>query len=415
MQDMETAQPLVTPFVGERYADNTRLADRIAPPYDVIGPGERAAFAKRDPNNIVHLSMPAGDGDPYENAASLLGEWRAGGVLVPDKAPGVYVLRQEFTTADGGAHQRTGVIGAVALEAYANGRIKPHEITHAEPKEDRLALLRSTRAMFEALLMVCRDEAGQLEALLGEATERKPVASGELQAVRIELWRVSGRRGQAMARAAGQGALYIADGHHRYETSVAYSAKHPAADRLPALIVPLGDPGLVVLPTHRLIHGGHVASDAFMKEVRDRFQIRELPGEANYMEELAGLRSRGTACVVVLPDERAVALLLKGGASLGDLPFAHEPSLASLDVARVEEMVVKRLQAAAGGQAHVDFSADAHHVIDQVRLGCASAGVLLNATTAEAVLAVADAGAMMPTKSTYFVPKVPSGLVIMGY
>lgn len=415
MKDREEVQSLVTPFVGERYALTDGLSNRIAPPYDVIEPDERAMLGKRDPHNIVHLSLPEGNGDRYRNAAALLAEWRAAGVLVQDATPAVYVLRQEFTTAGGANYRRTGVIAAVAVEPYANGRIKPHEGTHTGPKEDRLALLRATHAMFETLFMLSRDQQGQLELLLNEITAQQSVASVELRGVRSQLWRVSGRRAQAVAKTAGRGALYIADGHHRYETAIAYREEHPPADRVPVLIVPLGDPGLTTLPTHRLVYGDHVAGAALVGELRDRFQIRELPGAANYMEELSALRTRGTACVVVLPEERAVALLLKAGASLGDLPFANQPSVVSLDVARVDEIVVKRLRSAGGEHARVDVSADAHYVIDQVRLGHAAAGVLLNPTTVEQVLAVADAGAVMPPKSTYFVPKVPSGLVILGY
>jgi len=196
---------------------------------------------------------------------------------------------------------------------------------------------------------------------------------------------------------------------------VGYRGEHPAAERVPALIVPAGDPGLVVLPTHRLVYGAGVNEEALTKALRERFQMRELPSQANYTEELAILKARGTACVVVFPKGRALAYLLKGGANLGDLPFANEPAVASLDVARVDEIVVKRLRTLAGDGSRVGYSPEAHHVIDEVQQGRAVAGVLLNPTDLEQVLAVADAGGVMPQKSTYFMPKVPSGLVIMRY
>lgn len=407
--------PLVTPFVGERYAEQRRLGALIAPPYDVIGREERERLAERDPHNVVHLILPAGDEGRYDNAARLLAKWRAAEVLVTDDKASVTVLRQEFSTPDGDRLVRTGVIGGVAVEPFSAGRVKPHERTHTGPKEDRLALLRTTEAMFEALFMVARDPDGSLLALLEEAVQRKPLAQAQMLGVELTVWRVTGKRAAALADVVGREPLYVADGHHRYETAVGYRAEHPAADRLPALIVPAGDPGLVVLPTHRLVYGAGVDADALTNNLRERFQMRELPSQANYAEQLATLKARGTACVVVLPGGRALAYLLKGGANLGDLPFANEPAVASLDVARVDEIVVKRVRALAGEASRIGYSAQAHHVIDEVQLGNAAAGVLLNPTDLEQVMAVADAGGVMPQKSTYFMPKVPSGLVIMGY
>lgn len=409
------AARLVTPFTAERYARRTRLGDLIAPPYDVISPAERVTYAARDPHNIVHLILPEGAGDRYENAARLLAEWREAKVLKADAKPSLTVLRQEFLTPAGERRIRTGVIGGVAVESFTEGRVKPHEKTHTGPKEDRLALLRETAAMFEALFMVARDGDGRLQRLLDESAEAKPLAAAELGGVTNTLWRVTGGNAEVLAAAAGSETLYIADGHHRYETAVAYKSENPAADRVPALIVPAGDPGLVVLPTHRIVYGKPVDEEGMLSELRERFQMRELPSQANYLEELGSLHERGTACVLVLPGARAVALLLKGGASLGDLPFANEPVIASLDVARIAEIVVKRLKTAAGDEATVHYSADSDQVIDEVRQGEASVGVLLNPTGLDQVLAVAEAGSVMPPKSTYFMPKVPSGLVVAGY
>jgi uncharacterized protein (DUF1015 family) len=405
----------VAPFTGERYSKHAQLGELIAPPYDVILPAARATLAARDPHNVVHLILPEGDGDRYENAARLLAEWREEEVLKADAKPSVTVLRQEFLTPSGERRVRTGVIGGVAVEPFSEGRVKPHEKTHAGPKEDRLALLKATAAMFESLFMVARDGSGELRRLLDEAAGAKQLATAELGGVTNTVWRVTGPAADSLAAAAGSEALYIADGHHRYETAVAYRGDNPAADRVPALIVPAGDPGLVVLPTHRIVYGKPVNEDAMLGDLRERFQMRELPSQVNYLEELGSLHERGTACVLVLPGARAVALLLKGGASLGDLPFANEPAVASLDVARIDEIVVKRLKTAAGHGATVHYSADRDQVIDEVRQGEASVGVLLNLTDLDQVLSVADAGSVMPPKSTYFMPKVPSGLVVAGY
>jgi uncharacterized protein (DUF1015 family) len=406
--------PLVVPFRSERFAPDM-LSERLAPPYDVITEDARNALETRDPYNIVRLILPRGDEDRYRTAARRLAAWRSEGILVEDDQPAAYVVRQAYTGPDGARRERTGVIGAVAVEPFGDGRIKPHERTHAGPKEDRLALLRATQTMFEGLLMLSRDEGGTLRDRVIEATERRPLTSAQLGGVAITVWRVPGRRGERLARAAGRGPLYLADGHHRYETAVAYRGEHPAADRTLGLIVPLSDPGLDVWPTHRLIVGSAIDAEAVLAELQERFQLRTLAPEKHYVDDLTAMRKRGTACIIVFPGGRAVALLLKGGASLGDLPFANEPTVASLDVARVDEIVVKRLRGAAGAGAQVRYESDATAAIDAVRRGQAAAGVLLNPATVEQVLAVADAGAAMPQKSTYFIPKVPSGLVLLRY
>jgi uncharacterized protein (DUF1015 family) len=406
---------LLAPFWGERYSATHSLSEVIAPPYDVISPDERDRLAARHEHNIVHLILPPGDGDRYESAAALLGRWRQERVFERDKSPSVYVVRQSFATPDGTTRERTGVIAGLAVEPFDTGRVKPHERTHARPKEDRLALLRATRSVFDAIFVLARDEDGDLATHLEAETSRRPTVSGYLQSVRVSVWRVPAKRARTLAAAASSTPVYVADGHHRYETAVAYRGEHPSAERLPALVVPISDPGLVVLATHRLVRGGAIDIGRVVEDLRPRFQVRQLPPDVNYVEELAGMRSRGTAAIVVLPEGNALAFLLKGGASLGDLPFANEPAVASLDVARIDEIIVNRLHAGAGPEARTDYSADPDAVIDAVRSGQAAAGVLINPTAIEQVLEVADAGSVMPPKSTYFMPKVPSGLVVMRY
>jgi uncharacterized protein (DUF1015 family) len=414
MPDVPPA-PLVTPFPGERYTATEDLGNLLAPPYDVISQERRRQLTKRAGHNIVCLTLPEGDDERYQQASDLLSRWREDKVLRRDAADSVYVVQQEFSTPDGRTHTRTGVIGALAVEPYSHGRVKPHEKTHAEPKADRLALLRSTKAMFEGLLMLARDEGGSLRLYLEGVVSEDPSARAELDGEAIGLWQVTGKRAQDIADAAGAHELYVADGHHRYETAIAYREENPSADRTLGLVVSLGDPGLIVLPTHRLIYGAAMNGEEMVEDLRERFQIHELPAEVNYSDHLAELDNRGTACIVVLPEGNAVALLLKPGAKLGDLPFANQPAVASLGIARIDELVVKRFVAEAGKDARLAYSADSDHVIDEVTRGEAVAGVLLNATSVEQVLAVSDAEAVMPQKATYFMPKVPSGLVILSF
>lgn len=408
-------QQLVSPFLGERYASADKLSQLIAPPYDVISPERRAVLAGRDAHNVVRLILPEGNGDRYERAASVLHEWRANGVLARDADESVYVVQQRFTTPDRHEYTRTGALGAVAVEPFETGRVKPHEKTHEGPKADRLALLRATSEMFETLLFVTRDSDGVLAARLAKITRQPPAMSALLDDEEIAVWRVTGSDAQSITERAGGDPLYIADGHHRYETAIAYLNDNENATRTLGLIVPVGDPGLLVLPTYRMIYGDRFAIDTVVDGLRERFHVRELSAGMSYADHVAELKNRGTACVLVHPNGNAVALLLKAGAKIGDLPFANEPTVAALDVARIDALVVDRLREVAGSDSRIGYTADPHELLEEVLRGEAVAGVMLNPVSLEQTLAVADAGATMPSKATFFSPKVPSGLVMLPY
>jgi uncharacterized protein (DUF1015 family) len=392
---------LVEPFRGERYADASRLSNRIAPPYDVITGDERVRLVARSEQNIVHLTLPAGEGDArYTEAARVLAAWRRARVLVPDEDPSVYVVQQEFRTPDGKTHFRTGVIGGVHVEPYGE-RVRPHEKTHPEPKADRLALARATQAMMEALFFLTRDDAGELLRLLHAACRQDPAAVAELDGTAVGVWRVGGDKGRDIARVAGAGALYMADGHHRYETALAYRQDNPHAMRIPGLIVPIRDPGLIVLPTHRIVEGEHLERavlDTLGDGARETHDIANPELTVPLLRELG---EEGPACAAVLSDGSRRAWL-----------FPDDPERPG--IALIEEQVVGPLREAAGRNAAVRYTPlDAEALV--APRGRGAAAVLVNATPVEEVLAVADRGGIMPPKSTYFLPKVPAGLVLMDY
>jgi uncharacterized protein (DUF1015 family) len=397
----EHSVPLVAPFAGERYAAQDRLSALIAPPYDVIAPAEREELAARDRCNIVHLILPEGR-DGYAAAAKALAKWRAEGVITRDAQPSVYVLQQEFTTPDGREHVRTGVIAGVHVEPYERGRIRPHERTHTGPKEDRLALARATGALLETIFLLARDERGHLRRRLDGVTRHQPTAVADLNGVGIGLWRVGGIQGREIANVAGEGPLYVADGHHRFETANAFRAVNPAVDRIPALVVPVADPGLVVLPTHRLVTGAEIRQPALLDRWQATFAVETREPEVGPQGVLEGLKGQHPSAAVVFPDGRLVVLTSRSAAD-------------ELEIAVIEREVVQPLRAAAGADASVSYSANPGEVFDAVGRRAVAAGVLVRPTPVERVLEVADAGGILPPKSTYFVPKVPSGLVIQQF
>lgn len=406
---------LVAPFQGERYAAVDRLGVLIAPPYDVIDPPERARLAALDPDNIVHVMLPeapagAADDAKYRVAAERLAAWRLRGVLLRDPTTALYVLAQDFTLPSGERRTRRGVFTAVAAEGYEPRRIRPHERTHAGPKADRLALLRATATNIESIFLLAPDRDRALANAIAQASRGTPDATAELDGVGIRLWIARDVSGFPLPT----GPLYVADGHHRYETASAYALENRAADRVLALIVSAQDPGLAVLPTHRVIFGTGRELERLLPRWREWFDVQPLAAGRDPVTALASLGKDRTACLVA-DRARILALILKHG---GEAPPDRLPSLVQstavrdLDVARIESLVVKAILGAGTSTPIVRYVADADEALRMVQHGGAAAAVLLNPTRVEQVFAVADAGDVMPPKSTYFVPKVPSGLVL---
>lgn len=401
MADAMPSSLLFTPIRAERYRALDRLSDLIAPPYDVVSPEARRALAERSPFNIVHLTLPDGRPDRFAAAARQLAQWRAADVFTRDAEPSVYVVQQEFVTPDERTFTRTGVIGGLLAEGYDSRRVRPHERTHRGPKEDRLALGRATRTAVEPILVLARDDRHHLRRRLEGVTRHEPTAVAELEGVAIGLWRVSGVQAGEIARAVGHGPVYIADGHHRYETATALRAEMSAATRIPALAVPVRDPGLVVLATHRVVRGAALDVAALRKGWSTGFVVDELRDPPDPRAILDGLGSR-PAAAVVLPDGLVLALSARDG---------HD---GDLEIAIVEREIVQPLLHAAGPDATLGYAAAPGEVLDAVTSG-AAAGVLVRPTPADRVMAVSDAGGIMPPKSTYFAPKVPSGLLLLPF
>jgi uncharacterized protein (DUF1015 family) len=404
---------LVAPFQGERYAAVDRLSSLIAPPYDVIDPAERARYASADRDNIVHVMLPeAPPGKPederYGVAAERLAAWRRDGVLRRDARPSLYVLAQDFTLPTGERLTRRGVFAAVAAEGYEPRRVRPHEKTHAGPKADRLALMRATATNIESIFLLAPDPDRSLANAVAAVTQGNPDATAELNGVGIRLWIVRDPSRFPLP----QSPLYIADGHHRYETASAYALENSSADRVLALIVSAQDPGLAVLPTHRVIFGAGRDLDRLLPRWREWFDVQPLAAGRDPVAVLASLGRDRTACLVADPS-RVLVLLLKPGALPDRLPsLAQSTAVRELDVARVESLVVKEILGAGTATPIVRYVADAAEALRLVQQGGAAVSVLLNPTKVEQVFAVADAEDVMPPKSTYFIPKVPSGLIL---
>jgi len=346
----------IRPFRALRYDQAVAgpLADLVAPPYDVITPELRADYLARSPHNIVHLTLP----DSEEQAASDLAGWRADGALALDDEPSYWWLAQDYVGPDGVERTREGFVAAVRAEPYENRVILPHERTHAGPKEGRLRLLRATRTHLEPIFLLW-DGSIELDGL-GE-----PDIAVDEGGVTARLWRLDTEFGEALGEELRDAQLLIADGHHRYETTLAFHAEDGGEESawLLAVIVPTDQEGLTIFPTHRLAQGIDGIGGTPIDQPGD-----DLPGLVLYRD---------------------------GGYEL-------------LEGEGLDPELVDRL--APEGVTYTPYADEAVAAVDR---GDAKAAFLLRPSRIEDVWAVAGRGEVMPQKSTFFYPKLTSGLLLM--
>lgn len=423
--------PIVRPFRALIY-DRARVADPgrvLAPPYDVIDAAQRAELAARDPRNVVHLILPEDGADRYARAAARLREWIEEGALVRERTPALWVHAHEFDLPGRGAsgrRTRTGVWAAVRLVELDRGEILPHERTLAGPKADRLALLRACRTQLSPIFFIAEDPSGGVAEAIAATVSQTPDTVCEFPAgERHTLRRVTGAAAEGLAGLLGRGTLLIADGHHRYETALAFrdevreakeGGRFPGAELVLAYIVSERDPGLVLLPTHRTL-AGLLEFDAVrvVERVRQWFDVSELRatdtgGLVRALER--GDPGRGATFVAWLRGQRSAVLLRLRVEAASRLPEALRdvPVAALHDVFLPEVFGLDAERQRQGG--HLAFTRDADEALRRVRDGDAQAAFFLLPPTFAQLRAAAAAGARFPQKTTYFAPKVPTGIAL---
>jgi len=429
--------PSVLPFRGLRFAaPSSELERLVSPPYDVISPEEEAQLRALSPHNAIYVELPTdAPGEPgsrYRLAVESLATWRRDRVVKEDPRPAYYLSETQFTHA-GQTLTRRDVLAALAVEPWSTGTVLPHEHTMPGPKADRLALLRATRLNASSIWLLHRERPPALAQAWAAADARLPEVEFTWREEQHRLWVVDDAAIVAAIKAAfaSGGALYIADGHHRYETSLAFASEAvssvPGAGATLASLTWAEDPGLIALPTHRLLHGldpsltleeGEARwSEAFHGEYYPMWD--GAPGEQidALMQQLASSgRSAPTFGLYGLGHLDLFGLLeLRGRkAPDGALPADRSDAWKSLDVSLLHSLLVDPLVAQSGRPREqvLSYVRDAQLAIRAVRDGRASVAFLLNPTPISGVLAVADAHDRMPEKSTFFHPKPPAGLVM---
>jgi uncharacterized protein (DUF1015 family) len=394
------------------------LADVTAPPYDVIDAQQRAQLIARSPHNVVAIDLPQGAGDPYAGAQELFAAWQREGAIVRDEAPALWAHVQEYTGPDGQRRTRRGFFCRVRVQEYGAGRIRPHERTHPGPREDRLRLTRATQANLSSIFSLYSDPQGAAWAALAPATQAPPW--GEVtddEGTRHRLWRVPDASAIAAVQEATRDVeLLIADGHHRYETARVYAdevgGEGPHRYTLMCLVA-LEDPGLTVFPTHRLVAGVDKRRfDALDALLERSFAVREVP-----REEIAPPAGEGPLTVGCIDSRtrRPLRLTLTQQATADAALGSHSDAYRHLDTGVLEALLLKgALDLSDEDISHLHnfgYARDAEQAMAAVESGDYDIALLLRPTPVEQVRAVARAGESMPPKSTYFFPKLLTGLL----
>ncbi len=434
----------IYPFRAWRYnPSSVRLEDAVTQPYDKISPAMQQAYYQRSPYNLVRiiLGLPelfdAERGESvYTRAARDLRAWQQQGVLTQEKAPCVFAYSQRFKVPGTEiVKERRGFIALGKLHEYAEQVVFRHEQTLSKPKSDRLNLLKATRAHFGQIFMLYSDPAGSVEKILYEGNGPADGEVTDEYGVLHRIWRISDPATiRLLSSAMDDKKLIIADGHHRYETALNYSKENapssPAkpeygATQLPQppypeaavmmTFVNMDSDGLVILPTHRVVHSLEGFDPAaFARAAEQFFTVEALPAAdaSHYMETLSA--QQGTAFVAVT---RTGALLLRSkpepvAAALADLPERQR----QLDLSHLHSIILDRLLGLDAEkvreQTNIRYLRDAGEAVEQVRRGEADVVFLTNPVTMEQLREVAFAGDVMPQKSTDFFPKLLSGLTI---
>jgi uncharacterized protein (DUF1015 family) len=424
----------IQPFRALRY-DPKKVGDlaRVtAPPYDILSPADQDRYYVLHSNNVVKLDfgkeMAGDDGsrNKYGRAATLLGLWTRDGILKKDLKPGFYVAAQDYADPDGKKRRFLGLICLLKLEAYDKKVVLPHERTLSKPKADRLELTRATEANLSQIFFLFDDQKSQGLKWLEARAKKKPAGDFKTgDGVRHRLWPVFEKAPiQVLKKMIVSRPLYIADGHHRYETMLTFrkecarksKLKAPASYTL-ACLAPMQSPGLTVLPTHRMVFGlSRFHPQALPASLKTRFDLEPRPNLEALLPDLQKAGRKGAAFGLCLATGFYL-LKLKPGQDLDLLvPGDRSAACKRLDVTLLQVLVLEGLLGmtpeSIAAQQNLRFTKSAREAAQSVASGSSQAAFLLNPTPIESVRDVSDAGDVMPQKSTYFLPKLLTGLVM---
>lgn len=430
----------ISPFRGICYNRDRidDLADVMTPPYDVISPIEQVQFYDRHPQNIIRLILgkisetDTPMNNRYTRAAGFFEQWRTEEILVRDEMPSFYLTTVDFSVG-GAPFTRYGLIARVGLEPFEKKIILPHERTFSKVKSERLELMKSTRANFSPIFGLYTDT-GDILQMIKRAVENETAHSDltDDKGHRHRMWRLTNPAACRQLTDAFQNKqLFIADGHHRYETALNYrdwlsktlpdfNGNHPA-NGIMMYLCSMSDPGLIILPAHRMLHGVDDATcDSFLHKAPEYFQVTSFADNIfGRMELLSGLHDTSSHTKIgVFIKNRKKAYLFSLKRDVMDRLFGSEipAALRHLDVTVLTRLVFMMLlgfdEPRLDNEKSIAYSSIETEAIDAAAAGKCDMAFILNPTSIDQVRAVAEQGLIMPRKSTYFYPKVITGQVL---
>jgi uncharacterized protein (DUF1015 family) len=434
----------IAPFRGFTYNETVAggINDLVCPPYDIISPAEQQELYRKSPHNIIRLEFglaSPGDTDAdnrYTRAAALLDEWLKKGVLRQGKEPAFYIYEMEYRTGSR-VRKLRGLIGMVRIEDYDSGIVKPHETTLSGPKTDRLNLLRACKAGFSQIFSLISDPAGAVAGVLGAVTDRPDMEVKDSGGVVHRVWTMTDKAGiDAIVRHMADQPIYIADGHHRYDTALNYRNERRTAagsftgsegfNYVPMFLARIEDPGLTVLPAHRaLFNLMDFQPRKFEEDLNRYFNIERIdftkksePADRRtVLETMASRSDHAHVFGMRVRDEHSYYLLsLRNVADMDALIPGKSPAYRQLDVSILHHLIIDRLLGIKM-ETHklglnIEYIKEADDAVKRVADGSAEIIFLMNPTKVTEVRDVASAGERMPQKATYFSPKLLTGMVM---
>lgn len=428
----------IRPFRGVRYNQGLvkDLAEVICPPYDIITPQLQPALYHRSAYNFVQIEF--GRESPqdtptdnrYTRSAATLGQWLEQGILAADKTPAVY-LHDHYFSYGGREYKRRGAVAAVRLEEWDKMVVRPHEGTLVEHKSDRLSLLWALQANTSPILVLFDDRGGRVSSLLAAEEQSQPIISlsGE-EGHRV--WAITEPKTiEKLSASLIHQPLYIADGHHRYESALTYQRERRACSSVSGdeafnfvmmTLVAFSDPGLLILPPHRLLRGlSRATLSQLAADLKSFFEVEELPlnapGVWQQVDDLLGGGETGEVRLVVFGASEGNLLLLRlrdPAAVSGLMPYFHSERYKKLNVSVLDHVILEKFLGVGGGreEASLGYTYSREDAVNRVVEREYQLAFLLSPLKPGVIKAIADAGDRMPRKSTYFYPKAPAGLVL---
>jgi uncharacterized protein (DUF1015 family) len=434
----------IAPFRGFTYNETVAggINDLVCPPYDIISPAEQQELYRKSPHNIIRLEFglaSPGDTDAdnrYTRAAALLDEWLKKGVLRQGKEPAFYIYEMEYKTGSR-VRKLRGLIGMVRIEDYDSGIVKPHETTLSGPKTDRLNLLRACKAGFSQIFSLISDPAGAVAGVLGAVTDRPDMEVKDSGGVVHRVWTMTDKAGiDAIVRHIADQPIYIADGHHRYDTALNYRNERRTAagsftgsegfNYVPMFLARIEDPGLTVLPAHRaLFNLTGFDPKRFEEDLNRYFNIERIdftkksePADRRtVLETMAARADHAHVFGMRVKGEHSYYLLtLRNEEDMDAVISGRSAAYRHLDVSILHHLVIDRLLEIKM-ETHklglnIEYIKDANDAVNRVAEGSVEIIFLMNPTKVTEVRDVAAVGERMPQKATYFYPKLLSGLVV---